>query len=215
MTSEHLGTEIHPEEMPNAIADFHMVAEPKPAPSAITTSPPLHNDSSNPTSSWMASLERDLLHHDPHTLPDHLWQRSSFDIVIKDQFEENIVLEALMNTHACEFGGILPRHLPALPEVCHQTLGGHLASGVSPLEPCLPTSASSRHAAAAVPIATTAGAAAATTSSSSRLCICCAAAETVATSPTTSRGKRGEHQSVPALSLSCTHINSKSTAATN
>ena len=61
------------------------------------------------------------------------------------------------------------------------------------------------HASAAVPIATTAAAgAAATTSSSSRLCICCAVAETVATSPTTSRGKRGEHQSVLALSLAPT-----------
>ena len=153
MSSEHLGTEIHPEEMPNAIASlFHMVAEHRPAPSAATT-PPLHNDSANPTSSWMASLERDLLHHDPHTLPDHLWRDPSTSSATSSGEHR---LGGIDGHHACEFGDILPRHLPASPEVCHQALGGHLALGVSPLEPCLPTSASSRHAAAAVPIATTA-----------------------------------------------------------
>ena len=105
--------------------------------------------------------------------------------------------------HACEFGDILPRHLPTSPEVCHQALGGHLDPGVSALELCLPSTPPSRQVAVPAAIATTAATgAAATTSSSSRLCICCTVVETATTSPTTSRGKRGEHQSVPALSLS-------------
>ena len=93
-TSEHLGTEIHPKEVPNAIASlFHMVAEHRPAPSATTTSPPLHNDSSNPSSSWMAH-----------------WNKISYITILtlcqiicgeilrrhRQHHQENIVLEALM-----------------------------------------------------------------------------------------------------------------------
>ena len=48
-----------------------------------TTPPPLHNDSSHPTSlglatsSMTSSSRREFRRHDPHLLPDHLWRDPS------------------------------------------------------------------------------------------------------------------------------------------
>ena len=108
------------------------------------------------------------------------------------QFEENIVLEALV---------------PASAEVRHQAAPPHLASGASPLEAFLPSTATSRQVATPAAIATTAAAGAATTTSTSSRHNCAAAATTAAASPTvattltTSRGRREEQQTSPALLL--------------
>ena len=194
MTSEESRTEIHPEETQKSPSLFHMVAEQAHRSGAcLLTTPSLHNDypsSSFPTASLTStSTSQRYGEHlgDPHLLPDELWRDPS---------------TSSSRTSLEEHGDSLLRHRLASPEVCHQALVDPLHPGVSALELCLPSTPPSRQVAVPAAIATTAAAgAAATTSSSSRLCICCAVAEMVATSPTTSRGKRGEHQGVPALSL--------------
>ena len=170
---------------------FHMVAEQCPWSRTCLPSTTQHPTATHQIlSSSMASLERDLLHRDPHALPDHLWQAPPSTSSSRTVRREHR-LRGIDEHHVWEFGGILPRHPPALTEVCHQVFVDHLVSGASPLETFLPSTATLKHAAAAFPIETTAGtaaaaaaaAAAATTSSSSRPHIWCAAAVTTTTSP--------------------------------
>ena len=88
MTSESSLDTNHPDEIPNALADFHMVAEHVPRSGACLpsiTSPPHPQRQSHPSSSLAASsltsknLSRTNGDHlgDPYDLPDHLWKDPS------------------------------------------------------------------------------------------------------------------------------------------
>ena len=198
MTSEGPSwTETHPEQMSEGpIFISHgsrAVSLVQDLPTINDSLTPRHNDASDPTSSWMGSSKWSL-YQDPYELVDHLWHRPP--------------TSSWTRSGEHRLGDHQDSRIPLVHHDSEEELRCHLGdkrlcrqpSGVSPLEPCLPTSASSRHAAAAVPIATTAGAAAAaTTSSSSRLHNWCVAVVTAATSPTTSRGRREEQQTSPAL----------------